>query len=300
MNKSLILAVCATGCLTSLGNPLGSAPCNDLCTQSGQTNNVISVSNCNQDELKEKLGEMGINYQDLINCPGLSQLINGEVSTQGTCVPKTCTPGTSAPNICAPKTCAPETCAPKTCAPETCAPETCAPETCAPETTVPETKVPETAAPETTVPETKVPETTVPETSIPETESKPSTGLTYVEQVVNLVNQERTNRGLTPLTLDNSIKSAAQVRAKEIEISFAHTRPNGSSFSTVLSEQGVSFRGAGENIAYGQRSPEEVMQGWMNSSGHRANILNANYTKIGVGYYQNSRGVNYWSQLFTY
>ena len=95
------------------------------------------------------------------------------------------------------------------------------------------------------------------------------------------------------------MQNAAQIRATEIEISFSHTRPNGTSFATAIREQGISYRTAGENIAYGQRSPEEVVEAWMNSEGHRANILNANFNKIGVGYYQNNRGVKYWSQEFT-
>lgn len=119
-------------------------------------------------------------------------------------------------------------------------------------------------------------------------------------QVINLVNQERAKEGLPALTYDAEIEKAALVRAKETEESFSHTRPDGRQFSTALTEAGVTFRGAGENIAYGQKTPEQVMQGWMNSPGHRANIMNKNYTKIGVGYYQNANGVNYWTQLFTY
>lgn len=122
----------------------------------------------------------------------------------------------------------------------------------------------------------------------------------YVLRVVELVNDERAKAGLNPLTLQKNITAAAQVRAVESEKSFSHTRPNGSSFSTALTEAGVSYRGSGENIAWGQRSPEEVMRGWMNSAGHRANILNAKFTSIGVGYHQNAAGMNYWSQLFTY
>lgn len=125
-----------------------------------------------------------------------------------------------------------------------------------------------------------------------------STQNTYAQQVVNLVNEERAKAGLAPLTLDTRTASAAQTRAREIETSFSHTRPNGSGFETALAEAGVSYRRSGENIAYGQRSPEEVMQGWMNSAGHRANILNANFTSIGVGHYQSASGVNYWTQLF--
>ena len=122
----------------------------------------------------------------------------------------------------------------------------------------------------------------------------------FVKQVVNLVNQERAKAGLSPVTADTSIQAAAQVRAKEIEKSFSHTRPDGSSFSTALTQQGVTYRGSGENIAWGQKTPEQVMNGWMNSEGHRANILNKNFTKIGVGYHQNASGTNYWTQLFTY
>lgn len=121
----------------------------------------------------------------------------------------------------------------------------------------------------------------------------------FVSQIAELVNAERAKIGLSPVTLDATLSKAAQVRAKEIVNQFSHTRPNGSSFSTAITEQEFSFRGAGENIAYGQETPQTVMNAWMNSDGHRANILNANYTTIGVGYYQQN-GINYWTQLFTY
>ena len=91
----------------------------------------------------------------------------------------------------------------------------------------------------------------------------------------------------------------ASVRAREIKRQFSHTRPDGSSFSTALTQQGVSYNRSGENIAYGQRTPEAVMEGWMNSSGHRANILNASFRNIGVGLYQDENGVKHWVQLFT-
>lgn len=120
----------------------------------------------------------------------------------------------------------------------------------------------------------------------------------FANQVVKLVNEERAKAGLSPLSVNSKAANAAQTRAREIEKSFSHTRPDGSSFNTALTEAGVSFRGAGENIAYGQTTPQQVMEGWMNSSGHRANILNANYTSIGVGHYKNGAGVDYWTQLF--
>lgn len=122
----------------------------------------------------------------------------------------------------------------------------------------------------------------------------------YVLRVVELVNEARAEAGLKPVALAEDVTAAAQVRAVEIVTSFSHTRPNGTSCFTALEEAGVNYRGAGENIAWGQRTPEEVMAGWMNSAGHRANILNANFTTIGVGYYQNASGVNYWTQMFTY
>ena len=171
----------------------------------------------------------------------------------------------------------------------------------------------ETAAPVvvTTVPESPTPATPSQDTQTPvekpsrpdtQTVEKPETASyhAYVLRIVELVNKTRADAGLRPVTLRQDLTTVAQLRAKETVSLFSHTRPNGTSCFTALGEYGVSYRGAGENIAYGQRSPEEVMDGWMNSSGHRANILNANFTSIGVGYYQAANGVKYWSQMFTY
>lgn len=121
----------------------------------------------------------------------------------------------------------------------------------------------------------------------------------YANAVLNLVNKYRKQNGLASVKLDSALSGAASTRAKEIISSFSHTRPNGSSCFTVLSENGISYNGAGENIAYGQSSPDEVMTAWMNSAGHRANILNASFTHLGVGVYE-SGGTLYWTQLFTY
>lgn len=121
----------------------------------------------------------------------------------------------------------------------------------------------------------------------------------YAAEVVRLVNAERAKNGLSALKVDSKVQQAAQVRAKEQAQLFSHTRPNGSSCFTALAEAGVSYRGAGENIAYGQPNPSVVMNAWMNSAGHRANILNANFTTIGVGYTV-INGTAYWAQMFTY
>jgi len=161
---------------------------------------------------------------------------------------------------------------------------------------IPNITLPDCDQPETDIPETEAPETNIPDSDLPETDS--SNDHAYIKEVVDLVNIERAKEGLAPLSIDTKVQAAAQVRAQECEQSFSHTRPNGSNFATALKEQNVSYRRAGENIAWGQRSPEEVVNAWMNSAGHRANIMNSNFTKIGVGYYQNAKGVNYWSQLF--
>nr|WP_302666653.1 CAP domain-containing protein [uncultured Agathobaculum sp.] len=131
----------------------------------------------------------------------------------------------------------------------------------------------------------------------PEEDNDSSQG-DYASQVVALVNAERAKYGLSALKVDSRVQQAAQVRAAETVQSFSHTRPNGSSFSTALTEAGVSYTRSGENIAYGQSTPQQVVQAWMNSSGHRANILNESFTTIGVGYTV-SGGTAYWAQLFT-
>lgn len=122
----------------------------------------------------------------------------------------------------------------------------------------------------------------------------------YIQQIVDLVNAERTKIGLAPLTLDIQLSNAAQIRAQEQYTLFSHSRPNGSSYRTVLDENGISYMGCGENVAYGFRNPQAVMQGWMNSEGHKANILHEKFTHIGIGYYVGPNGYHYWSQLFTF
>lgn len=171
---------------------------------------------------------------------------------------------------------------------------------CIPNITLPDCNQPETESPEVNVPDNSTPEndSNGDNSNTPETDT--STGEhSFIKEVVNLVNIERAKEGLAPLTIDTKVQAAAQVRAKECEQLFSHTRPNGTSFSTALKEQNVSYRSAGENIAWGQKTPHEVVTAWMNSAGHRANIMNKNFTTIGVGYYENARGTDYWCQLFT-
>ena len=150
--------------------------------------------------------------------------------------------------------------------------------------------------------ETRAPQSKTPEYKAPEEKNNGNyandTLAAYANEVLQLVNQERARAGLSSLTSESAITAAANVRAQESRQSFSHTRPNGTSFSTALREHGVSYRTSGENIAYGQRTPQEVVNAWMNSPGHRANILNPSFNKIGIGVYQHN-GTIYWAQLFT-
>lgn len=118
----------------------------------------------------------------------------------------------------------------------------------------------------------------------------------YTSEVIRLVNIERANYGLSPLSENSTLGDYAQLRSKEIVSSFAHTRPDGTPALNYLRGLGT-LRTYGENIAMGQPTPEAVVDAWMNSEGHRANILNEKFTMIGVGCYK-SGGAYYWVQIF--
>ena len=123
----------------------------------------------------------------------------------------------------------------------------------------------------------------------------------YKAQVVAIINQERANAGLGSVSQNASLDAVAQIRAQEIAQSFSHTRPDGTNCFTILDQYGIPNSAAGENIAAGYGTPEEVMTGWMNSDGHRANILNSSFGQVGIGYYTDPNGVygTYWVQMFT-
>jgi uncharacterized protein YkwD len=130
--------------------------------------------------------------------------------------------------------------------------------------------------------------------------ARPS-GNAEANEVVRLVNIERQKAGLPALSSSNTaLNSAAMKRAEEIRIDYRsdHSRPDGRAWSTVFAEFNITYRNAGENIAQGQRTAQEVVNAWMNSPGHRANILNSNFTEIGVGVVRDSNGRASWVQLF--
>ncbi len=119
----------------------------------------------------------------------------------------------------------------------------------------------------------------------------------YESEVVRLVNEIRTRYGLNSLTQDWELSRVARYKSQDMRDKnyFSHTSPTYGTPFQMMKSFGISYRTAGENIAYGYRTPQAVVDGWMNSSGHRANILNSSYTKIGVGYVADGY---YWTQMF--
>ncbi len=119
-------------------------------------------------------------------------------------------------------------------------------------------------------------------------------------EVLQLVNKERAKQGLKALTLSNELTNVATIKAKDMRDKnyFDHTSPTYGSPFDMMRRFGIQYTSAGENIAAGQRSAQEVMDSWMNSSGHRANILNKDYEQLGVGYVEGGSYKTYWVQMF--
>ena len=120
------------------------------------------------------------------------------------------------------------------------------------------------------------------------------------KQVVTLVNQERAKQGLAPLKEDWQLSRVARYKSEDMVTKnyFSHTSPTYGSPFDMMKNFGIKYMAAGENIAMGQPTPTSVMTGWMNSPGHKANILSSNFTEIGVGVAKNKSGTIYWSQQF--
>lgn len=136
--------------------------------------------------------------------------------------------------------------------------------------------------------------------TVREKEAKKSNTGSYARKVLDLVNKERAKEGLAALKLDTSLCRVAKLRAEEITENFDHTRPDGSSCFTILKENNLSYRAAGENIAAGQPTPAQVVKSWMDSPGHRENIMSKEFHKLGVGYVKaDDEYGHYWVQLFS-
>ncbi|WP_207669273.1 SafA/ExsA family spore coat assembly protein [Fonticella tunisiensis] len=119
-------------------------------------------------------------------------------------------------------------------------------------------------------------------------------------EVIRLTNIERAKAGLPALKANWELSRVARYKSQDMvnKNYFSHQSPTYGSPFQMMENFGIRFTAAGENIAYGQRSPEEVVRAWMNSPGHRANILSRSYTEIGVGVAKKSNGTLYWTQMF--
>lgn len=133
---------------------------------------------------------------------------------------------------------------------------------------------------------------------IPDTKSLAS----YEQQVFTIVNKERMSRGLTALVWDDTLGYVARLKSQDMinKNYFSHQSPTYGSPFQMMQHFGLKFSAAGENIAYGQSTAQQVMNTWMNSAGHKANILSAAYTHIGVGVAKTANGTLYWTQEFTH
>ncbi|MCY7795593.1 CAP domain-containing protein [Bacillus spizizenii] len=129
------------------------------------------------------------------------------------------------------------------------------------------------------------------------TTSAPSSVSAYEKKVVELTNAERQKQGLKPLQIDETLSKSARAKSQDMKDKnyFDHQSPTYGSPFDMMKSFGISYKTAGENIAKGQKTPEEVVKAWMNSEGHRKNILNSNFTHIGVGYVESG---NIWTQQF--
>ncbi|WP_018931652.1 SafA/ExsA family spore coat assembly protein [Gracilibacillus lacisalsi] len=116
-------------------------------------------------------------------------------------------------------------------------------------------------------------------------------------QVIQYTNQERAKYGLSPLRPDWQLSRVARYKSQDMQQNnyFSHQSPTYGSPFNMMNDFNINYRSAAENIAQGQETPYQVVQAWMNSSGHRANILNGEYTHVGVGYVKSG---NYWTQMF--
>ncbi|MDT3765603.1 CAP domain-containing protein [Priestia filamentosa] len=158
--------------------------------------------------------------------------------------------------------------------------------------------VTKTATP-TTEKQTKTAAPTEKQTNAAENQAESSDSSQYAEQVVQLVNKEREKQGLKPVTLDKELSDVATKKSEDMKAKgyFDHTSPTYGSPFDMMKQFGIEYKSAGENIAKGQQTPEEVMNSWMNSDGHRKNILNPSFTHIGVGYVEDGNST-YWTQMF--
>lgn len=201
----------------------------------------------------------------------------------------------------------PDTDEPDTEAPDTEEPDTEAPDVDEPDTEEPDMETPDVDEPGTEEPDVEIPDVEAPAPEVPGTPDveEPdmeipdgNTSVSALErQVVELVNQERAAYGLAPLTLSVQLSDGARLKSQDMRDNryFDHNSPTYGSPYDMMGSLGITYAAAGENIAMGYATAEAVVNAWMNSPGHRANILSENFTQIGVGHVADG---NYWTQWF--
>ena len=142
--------------------------------------------------------------------------------------------------------------------------------------------------------------TTPPTTTQPPVQGQSQIGA-FEMRVIELVNQERAKNNLKPLKADVALTKGARLKSEDMRDKgyFSHTSPTYGSPFAMMTSLGIKWQAAGENIASGYRTPESVMQGWMNSPGHRANILSTKWSKMGTGFAQGGKSGYYWTQWFS-
>lgn len=174
-----------------------------------------------------------------------------------------------------------------------------------PKTEQPKVEKPEEKAPEQTVEQPTEPKQNEQATEPNNVEQQPQQNTNqeasalnqFEQQVFDLTNKERVKNGLPALQVDQALSKVAREKSRDMAVNqyFDHNSPTYGSPFDMMQAYGIKYRAAGENIAKGQQTPEEVVNAWMNSEGHRANILNGSFTHIGVGYVEQG---NHWTQQF--
>ncbi|MEK5055517.1 sporulation protein [Niallia circulans] len=287
--KNLIFSVAAASTLL-MATPLANkAEASTIQPQEAKT--IYQAHNLSEEQLNKIFHNISSNYHIDID-KVLNELI-GSMDNQQAFYPVTKQKETS-------KEVQKETVKPKEVQKETVKPKEVQKETVKPKEVQKETAKPKVTSNVQQQPNSKsntTQQNTTPESTKSNSANASSSVSAFEKQVVDLTNKERAKNGLPALTLDNELSKVAKAKSQDMSANnyFDHTSPTYGSPFDMMKQFGVTYKAAGENIAKGQRTPEEVVNAWMNSEGHRANILSNKFTHIGVGYVENG---NYWTQQF--
>ena len=241
--------------------------------------------------------KMDVNFLELLNAN--PQIANKDLIYPGQEInlPKVTVSEKTNSAVPKPKNTTPAVTQPESTTPAVTKPENTTPAVTKPENTTPAVTKPENTTPAVTEPENTTPAVTQPENTTPAVTQPVDNDQAIVNQVVALVNEERAKNGLQPLRNNIALSEVAYNKAIDMANNnyFSHTSPTYGSPFDMMNTFGISYSSAGENIAQGYRTAEAVMTGWMNSTGHRENILNPTFTEIGIGYEKNQHN---WVQMF--